>query len=43
MSLFLRYYEPSSGRIMFNGQPITDYTVKEFRNFIGVVSQEPVC
>ncbi|CAF1162851.1 unnamed protein product [Rotaria sordida] len=42
ISLFLRYYEPSSGRIMIDGRPITDYNVKQLRHNIGVVSQEPI-
>ncbi|CAF1055230.1 unnamed protein product [Rotaria sordida] len=42
ISLFLRYYEPSSGRIMINGRPITDYNIKQLRQNIGVVSQEPI-
>ncbi|CAF0897167.1 unnamed protein product [Adineta steineri] len=42
VSLLLRYYEPSSGRIMIDGQSITDYKIKKFRQNIGVVSQEPI-
>ncbi|CAF0891101.1 unnamed protein product [Adineta steineri] len=42
VSLLLRYYEPSSGRIMIDGQSITDYKIKQFRQNIGVVSQEPI-
>ncbi|CAF1434169.1 unnamed protein product, partial [Rotaria sp. Silwood1] len=42
ISLFLRYYEPSSGRIMIDGRPITDYNVQQLRQNIGVVSQEPI-
>ncbi|CAF1331651.1 unnamed protein product [Rotaria sordida] len=42
ISLFLRYYEPSSGRIMINGRSITDYSIKQLRQNIGIVSQEPV-
>ncbi|CAF1476386.1 unnamed protein product, partial [Rotaria sordida] len=37
ISLFLRYYEPSSGRIMINGRPITDYSIKQLRQNIGIV------
>ena len=43
ISLFLRYYEPSSGQITIDGRPITDYNVQKLRENIGVVSQEPVC
>ncbi|CAF1182935.1 unnamed protein product [Adineta steineri] len=42
VSLLLRYYEPSSGRIMIGGQSLTDYKIKPFRQHIGVVSQEPI-
>ncbi|CAF1382423.1 unnamed protein product, partial [Adineta steineri] len=42
VSLLLRYYEPSSGTIMIDGQSITDYKIKQFRQNIGVVSQEPI-
>ncbi|CAF1306889.1 unnamed protein product, partial [Adineta steineri] len=42
MSLLLRYYEPSSGRIMIDGQSITDHKIKQLRQNIGVVSQEPI-
>ncbi|CAF4954974.1 unnamed protein product, partial [Rotaria sp. Silwood1] len=42
ISLFLRFYEPSSGQIMIDGRPITDYNVKQLRQKIGVVSQEPI-
>ncbi|CAF4594923.1 unnamed protein product [Rotaria sp. Silwood2] len=40
ISLFLRYYEPSSSRISIDDRPITDYSVKQLRQNIGVVSQE---
>ncbi|CAF1436213.1 unnamed protein product [Rotaria sp. Silwood1] len=42
ISLFLRYYEPSSGRITINGRSITDYNIEQLRQNIGVVSQEPI-
>ncbi|CAF4812295.1 unnamed protein product, partial [Rotaria socialis] len=42
ISLFLRYYEPSSGEITIDGKPITDCNVQYLRENIGVVSQEPV-
>ncbi|CAF4194828.1 unnamed protein product, partial [Rotaria sordida] len=41
ISLLLRYYEPQLGQIMIDGRPITDYNVKQLRQNIGVVSQEP--
>ncbi|CAF1151950.1 unnamed protein product [Rotaria sordida] len=42
ISLLLRYYEPQLGQIMIDGRPITDYNVKQLRQNIGVVSQEPI-
>ncbi|CAF1486072.1 unnamed protein product, partial [Rotaria sordida] len=42
ISLFLRYYEPSAGRITIDGRPITDYNVQQLRQSIGVVSQESI-
>ena len=42
ISLLLRYYEPSSGQITINGRSLTDYNLKQLRQNIGVVSQEPV-
>ncbi|CAF1554930.1 unnamed protein product, partial [Adineta steineri] len=42
VSLLLRFYEPSLGRIMIDGQSITDYKIKQFRQNIGIVSQEPI-
>lgn len=43
ISLLLCYYETTLGQIMINGRSITDYQLKQFRQNIGVVSQEPVC
>ncbi|CAF4011821.1 unnamed protein product [Rotaria sp. Silwood2] len=37
ISLFLRFYEPSSGRITVDGRSITDYNVKQLRQNIGVI------
>ncbi|CAF4077362.1 unnamed protein product, partial [Rotaria sordida] len=37
MSLLLRYYEPSSGRITIDGRSITDYNVKQLRENIGAI------
>ncbi|CAF4435914.1 unnamed protein product [Rotaria sp. Silwood2] len=42
ISLILRYYEPSSGRITIDGRQLTDYNVRQLRQSIGVVSQEPI-
>ncbi|CAF1366886.1 unnamed protein product [Rotaria sordida] len=42
LSLLLRYYELSSGRITINGQSMTECNHNELRKNIGVVGQEPV-
>ena len=43
MSLLLRFYELTSGRITINDRSIVEYNLQGFRKSIGVVSQEPVC
>jgi ABC-type multidrug transport system fused ATPase/permease subunit len=43
LSLLLRYYDPSSGDILINGHSIKEYDLKQLRQTIGIVSQEPVC
>ncbi|CAF3337475.1 unnamed protein product [Rotaria sp. Silwood2] len=42
VSLLLRFYEPLSGRITINDRLITDCNIKQLRQKIGVVSQEPI-
>ncbi|CAF1139399.1 unnamed protein product [Rotaria sp. Silwood1] len=42
ISLLLRFYEPLSGCIAINNRSITDCNVKQLRQKIGVVSQEPI-
>ncbi|KIY49175.1 P-loop containing nucleoside triphosphate hydrolase protein [Fistulina hepatica ATCC 64428] len=41
-ALLLRYYDPTEGRITFDGQDIRDFNVSSWREMIGVVSQDPV-
>ncbi|CAF3982510.1 unnamed protein product [Rotaria sp. Silwood1] len=41
-SLLLRFYEPSSGQISINNQLITSYNIKQLRENIGIVNQEPI-
>ncbi|EJT96873.1 P-loop containing nucleoside triphosphate hydrolase protein [Dacryopinax primogenitus] len=41
-ALLLRYYDPTSGRITFNGVDIRTYTPESWRATIGYVPQEPV-
>jgi ABC-type multidrug transport system fused ATPase/permease subunit len=41
MSLILRFYQPTSGEIYFDGQPASTYEVCSLRERIGYVSQQP--
>lgn len=41
-SLLLRYYSPSSGKILVDGQDITNLNSKSLRRHLGVVQQEPI-
>jgi ABC-type multidrug transport system fused ATPase/permease subunit len=41
LSLILRFYKPSSGEILFDGRPATDYEVGSLRRRIGYASQTP--
>ncbi|KAI9887145.1 MAG: ATP-binding cassette permease mdl1 [Watsoniomyces obsoletus] len=41
-SLILRFYNPTSGRILINGQDVSEMNIKSLRRKIGIVSQEPV-
>lgn len=41
-SLLLRFYVPTEGRILIDGQDISALNVKQLRRRVGVVSQEPV-
>ncbi|CAF1505823.1 unnamed protein product [Adineta ricciae] len=42
ISLLLRLYEPSSGKITINKRPLPDYDIRRLRQSIGVVAQEPI-
>ncbi|CAF4738551.1 unnamed protein product [Rotaria sp. Silwood1] len=42
ISLLLRFYEPLSGHITINDQAITDCNIKQLRQKIGIVNQEPI-
>ena len=37
-----RFYDPLSGSITIDGQPISDLNVQEYRKQLALVSQEPV-
>ena len=40
--LLMRYYDPTRGRILFDGSPITQLEPRAYRSRIGLVPQEPV-
>lgn len=42
VSLLPRFYEPTGGRILLDGTPLTSYTLRSLRAHIGIVSQEIV-
>ncbi|GAB7366799.1 hypothetical protein MBLNU230_g0751t1 [Neophaeotheca triangularis] len=42
VGLLERWYQPSSGQIMLDGQDVADYNVKWLRSRIRLVQQEPV-
>jgi ATP-binding cassette subfamily B protein len=42
MSLLLRLYDPSSGRILLDGVDLRDYALADLRNQFAIVLQEPV-
>ncbi|OQD73161.1 hypothetical protein PENDEC_c016G06011 [Penicillium decumbens] len=41
-SILLRFYSPTTGRVLINGKDINGFNAKSLRRKIGVVSQEPV-
>ena len=41
-SLIPRFYDPTSGTIRFDGEPITELKASWLREQIGIVSQEPI-
>ncbi|MCP9455023.1 MAG: lipid A export permease/ATP-binding protein MsbA [Nitrospira sp.] len=42
ISLLPRFYEPTEGRILLDGRPLTEYQLQSLRAQIGVVSQDVV-
>ncbi|RDX99582.1 ABC transporter B family member 10, partial [Mucuna pruriens] len=41
ISLILRFYDPTSGRVLIDGKDITKLNLKSLRKHIGLVQQEP--
>jgi ABC-type multidrug transport system fused ATPase/permease subunit len=39
--LLLRFYNPTAGRVLVDGVPLTDFEIHEYRRQIGYVPQEP--
>ncbi|MCS7018454.1 MAG: ABC transporter transmembrane domain-containing protein [Cytophagales bacterium] len=42
VQLLLRFYEPQSGQIIVDNQPITNYNLTDYRSNIGIVPQEVI-
>jgi subfamily B ATP-binding cassette protein MsbA len=42
VSLLPRFYEPTAGRILLDGAPLSSYRLQSLRSHIGIVSQEIV-
>ena len=42
IQLVERFYDPLSGDIFLDGQPISELNVREYRKHLALVSQEPV-
>lgn len=42
ISLLERFYNPSSGRILLDGKPISEYNIQWLRDRVGLVTQQPV-
>ena len=40
--LLLRFYDPNSGNVFFDGQDIKDFVPESWRSRIGVVPQDPI-
>ncbi len=40
LDLIIRFYDPTSGEILLDGENIKNYNAKEYRSLFGVVSQE---
>lgn len=41
-ALITRLYDPTEGRILFDGKPLSDINIRNLRGFTGLVQQEPL-
>ena len=42
VDLLPRFFDATEGQILFDGKPITDYKIKDYRSLFGIVNQEPI-
>lgn len=42
MDLIPRFYDPTAGRVMIDGQDLRDFEMKSLRSLMGIVSQESI-
>ena len=42
MQLIERFYDPSQGHVLVDGQDLKEYDLESFRRHVGYVGQEPV-
>ena len=42
VDLLPRFFDVTEGQILFDGRPITDYKIKDYRSMFGIVNQEPI-
>src|SRR5207247_114265 len=42
VSLLMRFYDPTAGRILLDGRDLRDYRLRDLRNQFAMVLQEPV-
>jgi ABC-type multidrug transport system fused ATPase/permease subunit len=42
VSLLPRFYDPSAGRVLIDGRPVTDLTLESLRSQFSIVLQEPL-
>lgn len=42
IQLLMKFYDPTSGRILVDGQPLNEYHISSFRKNVGIVPQEVI-